>query len=301
MVTNTTKLWVGIFVLAGTFILLASLFWLSTSHFYSKGNIYAAYFDESVQGLEIGSSVKYRGINIGRVLSIGIAENSKYIEVVMEINKDFTLPKNTVAQLKSVGITGFIYIECDLIENKEETGILIPDFITKYETIPTVRSDIDQIMQSLSEITKEFKSVSVSKMADNINNLLKTVQDALGEIPVAQLSKRLDSVLKTMDIRLTETKSLINNLDATITENRNNLSKLLNEWEKVANNLNDFAEIGKTLLQKNKENIEKLPKELTTIMKKLEYNLESMDKFINELRDQPSLIFSNPPERSLLK
>jgi ABC-type transporter Mla subunit MlaD len=301
MVTNTTKLWVGIFVLSGTFILFAVIFWLSTSHFYSKGNIYAAYFDESIQGLEVGSSVKYRGINIGRVLSIDIAENSKYIEVVMEINKDFTLPKNTVAQLKSVGITGFIYIECDLIENKEETGILIPDFVTKYETIPTVRSDIDQIMQSLSEITKEFESVSVSKMADNINNLLKTLQEALGEIPVAQLSKRLDNVLLSLEERLTETKSLIHNLDITIKENKNNLSKLIDEWEKVANNLNDFAEIGKTLLLKNKENIENLPKELTTIFKKLEYTLDSMDKFINELSDQPSLIFSNPPERSLLK
>ena len=235
------------------------------------------------------------------MLSIDIAENSKYIEVVMEINKDFTLPKNTVAQLKSVGITGFIYIECDLIENKEETGILIPDFVTKYETIPTVRSDIDQIMQSLSEITKEFESVSVSKMADNINNLLKTLQEALGEIPVAQLSKRLDNVLLSLEERLTETKSLIHNLDITIKENKNNLSKLIDEWEKVANNLNDFAEIGKTLLLKNKENIENLPKELTTIFKKLEYTLDSMDKFINELSDQPSLIFSNPPERSLLK
>lgn len=301
MVSNTTKLWVGIFVLTGTFILLASLLWLSTSHFYQKGNIYAAYFDESIQGLEVGSTVKYRGINIGRVKSIGIAENSRYIEVVMEINKDFTLPKNTVAQLKSVGITGFIYVECDLIEESGNGGILIPDFVTKYEVIPTIKSDIDQIIQSISEITEEFKSVKVSEMADNINNLLKTVQDALGEIPIAQLSKRLDSVLKTMDIRLTETKSLIHNLDTTITENRNNLSKLLKEWEKVANNLNDFAEMGKVILQKNRENIENLPQELTNIMKKLEYNLDSMDKFINELKDQPSLIFSNPPERSLLK
>jgi ABC-type transporter Mla subunit MlaD len=301
MVSNTTKLWVGIFVLVGTFILLASLLWLSTNHFYKKGNIYAAYFDESIQGLEVGSSVKYRGINIGRVVSVGIAKNSRYIEVIMEINKDFELPKNTVAQLKSVGITGFIYIEFDLMEENEGGGILIPDFVTKYEVIPTVKSDLGQILQSISEITKEFKSVKVSEMADNINNLLKTVQDALGEIPVAQLSKRLDNVLKTMDIRLTETKSLINNLDTTITENRNNLTKLLNEWEKVAKNLNYFTETGKVILQKNRENIENLPEELTKIMKKLEYNLDTMNKFINELKDQPSLIFSNPPERSLLK
>jgi phospholipid/cholesterol/gamma-HCH transport system substrate-binding protein len=301
MVSNTTKLWVGIFVLSGTFILLAAILWLSTSHFYKKGKLYAAYFDESIQGLEVGSTVKYRGISVGRVRSINIAENSRYIEVIMEINNDFTLPKNTVAQLKSVGITGFIYIEFDLMEESEKGGILIPDFTTKYEVIPTIKSDIGQILQSISEITKEFKSIKVSEMADNINDILETIQDALKEIPVAQLSKRLDSVLKTMNTRLTETKSLIQNLDTTIIENRKNLSKLLNEWSKVANNLNDFAEMGKGMLQKNRENIENFPEELTTILKKLEYNLDSMNKFIEELKDQPSLIFSNPPERSMLK
>jgi len=176
-----------------------------------KGNLYAAYFDESIQGLEVGSSVKYRGINVGRVKSIEIAKNSRYIEVVMEINKDFTLPENTVAKLTSVGITGFIYVELDLLEKNTEGGILIPDFVANYEVIPTVKSDLDQIMQSLSDITREFKSVKVSEIADNINNLLNTIQEALGDIPIAQLSNRLDNVLKSLDARLNETKYLIYN------------------------------------------------------------------------------------------
>jgi phospholipid/cholesterol/gamma-HCH transport system substrate-binding protein len=301
MVSNTTKLAVGIFVISGLFVFIVSLFWLSTTHLYKKGNLYAAYFDESIQGLEVGSSVKYRGINVGRVKSIDIAENSRYIEIIMEINKDFTLPKNAVAKLTSVGITGFIYIELDLLEENAEGGILIPDFVTGYEVIPTVKSDLDQIMQSLSDITREFKSVSVSKMADNINNLLKTFQDALGEIPVAQLSNRLDKVLKSMDTRLNETKYLINDLDITVTENRKNISKLLEEWRQVAKNLNDFADTGKIIIQNNKENIENLPKELTLLIRQLKSTSEDIGELINELKDQPSIIFSKPPEKSLLK
>lgn len=301
MVSNKTKLAVGIFVISGLLILIVSLLWLSTTHLYKKGNLYAAYFDESIQGLEVGSSVKYRGINVGRIKSIEIAENSRYIEVVMEINKDFTLPENTVAKLTSVGITGFIYVELDLLEKNTEGGILIPDFVANYEVIPTVKSDLDQIMQSLSDITREFKSVKVSEIADNINNLLNTIQEALGDIPIAQLSNRLDNVLKSLDARLNETKSLINNLDMTITENRKNISKLFEEWGQVAKNLNEFADTGKVILESNKENIEKLPKELTSLIRQLEYTLENMVELINEIKDQPSIIFSKPPERSLLK
>ena len=118
---------------------------------------------------------------------------------------------------------------------------------------------------------------------------------------MAQLSNRLDKVLKSMDTRLNETKYLINDLDITVTENRKNISKLLEEWRQVAKNLNDFADTGKIIIQNNKENIENLPKELTLLIRQLKSTSEDIGELINELKDQPSIIFSKPPEKSLLK
>ncbi|MDY6820973.1 MAG: MlaD family protein [Deferribacterota bacterium] len=299
MITKKVNFFVGLFVLTGAFILIGVILWLSSSYFYSKGNLYVAYFDESVQGLEIGSSVKYRGINIGRVKNIDIAKNSRYIEVVLELNKDFTLKKNMVAQLKTVGITGFIYIELDIID-KEEGGILIPDFTPRYEVIPTVKSDISQIMQSVSDITKEFKSIELSKIANNINKLIKRLDHTVKALSVEQFSKQLNMSLSQTEKMLKDFNKLINNIDETVVANKKNIDNLFKKWDNTSTEINLLIRDISSVIKNNDKELNILPKKLTNILNKLEYIMSDMDILINKIKDQPSIIFAPPPERSIL-
>src|SRR5512137_2817307 len=103
---------VGLFVLIGLIIGVALIIWLSTSQYLQKGKVYATYFDESVQGLQIDSSVKYRGVDIGIVDKIRVAPDFRHIEIIMKINYEGNLD-NTIAKLKMAGITGIVYVELD--------------------------------------------------------------------------------------------------------------------------------------------------------------------------------------------
>jgi len=80
MASLRTKFIVGAFVATGMGIAIAAILWLGASNYLEKGNYYAAYFDESVQGLEKDSPVKYRGVTIGRVYRIGVAPDAALIE-----------------------------------------------------------------------------------------------------------------------------------------------------------------------------------------------------------------------------
>ena len=110
MASIKTKLLVGIFVLVGFFIAIIGLIWFGMSGQLEKGRFYIAYFDESVQGLDKDSPVKYRGVSIGRVENIGVAPDAKLIQVVMKIEAGLKNREQLVAQLKSVGITGIMFI-----------------------------------------------------------------------------------------------------------------------------------------------------------------------------------------------
>ena len=122
MASQQTKFAVGLFLACGMAISVVGFVWLGMSRYFEKGNYYATYFDESVQGLEVDAPVKYRGVSIGRVASVRVAPDAKLIQVVMKIESGQTLGRGIVAQLKVVGITGTMFLELDQ-KHKDE-----PDF-----------------------------------------------------------------------------------------------------------------------------------------------------------------------------
>ena len=67
MATLKTKFMVGLFVVTGFSFAVVAVVWLGMSNYFEKGQYYVAYFDESVQGLDKDSPVKYRGVTIGSV------------------------------------------------------------------------------------------------------------------------------------------------------------------------------------------------------------------------------------------
>jgi len=63
--TNHWKL--GFFVVVGFVVAMATVVALGARSLKKKTVTYQSYFDESVQGLDVGSPVKFRGVSIGSV------------------------------------------------------------------------------------------------------------------------------------------------------------------------------------------------------------------------------------------
>jgi paraquat-inducible protein B len=133
--TNHYK--VGLFVIAGftCAVVAAVAFGAATTHDARVG--FHSYFNESVQGLERGSPVKFRGVTIGNVSSIQIAPDQHMVEVVSNIDLEdlkrvglaeqrhallarekFIVPPDLRAQLGSQGITGVKFIAIDIFDEK---------------------------------------------------------------------------------------------------------------------------------------------------------------------------------------
>jgi paraquat-inducible protein B len=92
--TNHYKL--GLFVILGIAATIATAFALGARSMQKETVTYYTYFNESVQGLDPGSPVKFRGVTIGHVKAIEIAPDHRHVEVVEDLD---------VADIKRLGLT----------------------------------------------------------------------------------------------------------------------------------------------------------------------------------------------------
>jgi phospholipid/cholesterol/gamma-HCH transport system substrate-binding protein len=104
---------VGAFVLLLGTALIGGVLWLSSEKSYGKAfDTYLVYMKESVSGLSPDAPVRYRGVQVGRVRGIALArENVEQVELTLDIERDAPIKVDTVAVLRTQGLTGIAHVE----------------------------------------------------------------------------------------------------------------------------------------------------------------------------------------------
>ncbi len=199
MTTKRTKFAVGLFVLGGTILTAALLIFLGATHLFQKGLYYAAYFDESVQGLMKDSPVKYRGVPIGRVESISVAPDGKLIRVVLKIESAQKLDQRIVAQLKAVGITGSVFVELERRANGEPDQSPKINFPTRYPVLASKPSEISNLMSGFLDVLRQIQASDLEGISSRMKHALKTFNQKMADLDLKNLSNKMDSVLDHVD------------------------------------------------------------------------------------------------------
>ncbi len=104
---------VGGFVLALGAALIAGVLWLAAGIGGQKRyEPYQAIINESVAGLNINAPVKYLGVDVGKVRSITIdPDHPQQVQLMFEIERGTPITEDTLAVLKTQGLTGIAYVE----------------------------------------------------------------------------------------------------------------------------------------------------------------------------------------------
>lgn len=208
---------VGVFILTGLVLLCIAILLFGKNVFFGdKGALFETFFNESVQGLEIGSPVKIRGVKFAQVERIEMAgviypeTTNAYIRVVMrgntshiqhtdgsfipmdEESEAFSRAVATGLRLRqaSAGITGGTYIEGDFISNPRDLPL---DFEPQYTYCPSQPS-----------------------MKARLNNAAEDVMDRLNQTPFDTLARDLDKLVVSLDIFIQELTPSIRQTESTI-------------------------------------------------------------------------------------
>ncbi len=207
---------VGIFVTIFTVALFAFAFWLSKNTNSNDYKLYKIYFKENVSGLHVDSSVKLKGVDIGKVVSIDIdKKNLQRVEVLVKIKKDIPITKNMVAYLEPVGITGLLNI---VIEGGSSKYPLLKSINGKIPVIKSRPSWIVSTKNSVTNISKNLNEslIKFNKLLDmnNINNFSITLENLKDiSFETKNLEKNLTKILKNTNKTILVLNNKLEELD----------------------------------------------------------------------------------------
>jgi phospholipid/cholesterol/gamma-HCH transport system substrate-binding protein len=234
-----------------------------------------------------------------------------------------------VAQLKSVGITGLMYVELERRGRDDPDLSPRVDFPSKYPVIPTKPSGIKQFMASVTDALQQVKDLDTKGLSEKIKTTLTNFDQTMDEAQIKQLAAGLDRVLQGLDTFLSEDelRRLIVSLEGTAgamrslsdraynavssaEETFNRLNQILNAnasgFQAAVEGLNTTLSNADELFSSSAQMVEEagyrmgqLQSQVTRLMISLEKTSEQLSLLMEQIAAQPSqlLLSSPPPER----
>jgi phospholipid/cholesterol/gamma-HCH transport system substrate-binding protein/paraquat-inducible protein B len=182
---------IGLFIIVGTIIGAIGVVALGVGTIFQKKVLVETYIDESVQGLDVGSSVKFRGVQVGKVEAISLTSaeyptKRRYVLVRIGLTTKIFLAdagspsflaevdKGLRVRLASQGVTGAAYIEADYQDPARNPPLEI-DWQPYYPYVPSSRSRITQLSESVEKILRSVEDIDVGRLVDGLEKSLLTI------------------------------------------------------------------------------------------------------------------------------
>lgn len=243
---TTTQFKLGLFSLAALVAFVIAAVALGVRATRPSTERFQTYFDESTQGLEIGSPVKYRGVRIGNVSDISIAPDRKQVNVGLAIERGAARrldlarnPPGLRTELVMQGITGVKFIDMDFVD-PEVVKPPILGFPPGKNYIPSqpslfkglegrVGGVLDQLPDLIDSATLTFNEFGVlldemhrhklgdkaSKVLANLEHTSEALDHWVAQIDRARLPAHLTSTLNKLDALATKLTSTADQLSGT--------------------------------------------------------------------------------------
>lgn len=231
---------VGAFVLGGiAAAIVGALLFGGGKLFGQRSVVIETVFDESVQGLEVGSPVKLNGVQLGTVKSIGFVGDAYVVEgpgaleegrralVRMEItnrgrsrnhpDEQAVAIRNLVERgmrirLTPLGITGTSFLQAEFLDTAKYPPMQI-SFTPREIYVPSAPSTINQLSSAAERLMTRIDKLDVERLLTNFDKVLVAINDAIGQADVAGASKSVVEVLADLQKTSAAARSAIGAAD----------------------------------------------------------------------------------------
>ena len=217
---------VGLFVFVGIAVLVSGILLFGGTDIFRQTLTFETFFSESVQGLEVGSPVKLRGVKIGTVKDISLAGDvyegalrgdnvvsaDSNVVVTMSYTADregaealtyvraqkrleHLIARGLRLRLTTQGITGTVYIEADFYDPKRYP-VSSPPWPPQNLYIPSIPSTFKEFSTAAERIMGRLEDVDVEGAVTNFNELLDTLNTSADELDLGAVQ---DAAIGMMD------------------------------------------------------------------------------------------------------
>jgi phospholipid/cholesterol/gamma-HCH transport system substrate-binding protein len=170
---------VGVFMIAMIGVLFGIVYWFMTYQREASRVLYVTYLTEDVTGLDVGSTVRYRGVPVGRVSSISIDPGDvERTKVVVELAAVTPVKQDTVAEIATLGVTGVTFIQLTggtrdapaLVRGPDQ---LLPVIPSRPSALQLVVTSLPALLERAMDITERVTRLMSDK---NLASVERTVE-----------------------------------------------------------------------------------------------------------------------------
>jgi ABC-type transporter Mla subunit MlaD len=304
----------------------------------SDGLRFETYLQESVQGLQEGAPVKYRGVTVGTVTDIALVTavydlgqsnlsrpdfrlvvvrfvvDPKKLGHVPEVDESIRIGLRI--RLASQGLTGLSYLELDFVDPKKFAGV--PDLATlpwhpEYPVIPSIPSTIAQVQDAAQDLLAKLNAIDLDKLAATTQAILDDVHQSLSSGDTHVLLAQATQLLKTLQgtVEAADLPDLSADLKATSTGVRTlvqghetkqllaSVTRTADRLSESANRLPQLIASLQALVQRANNGAADVQADLVPVLRDARAAASNLRETTETLRRYPSsVLLGEPPPRT---
>ena len=192
---------IGAFIVGAIILFITGILVFSSEAWFSINDRFIVFFDESINGLNVGAPIKLSGVQIGQVIEISVERDIKLnkilVPVVFEVNpqkisrynnlSQSPLGEVTVSDLINSGLrmqlqlssmlTGQLFIEARFLpDTPAKLYGHKPDLIE----VPSIPSSSEEIQKTLRSFLADIKNVDFKKFFNDIGKTISNIEELTG-------------------------------------------------------------------------------------------------------------------------
>jgi ABC-type transporter Mla subunit MlaD len=313
LVSKATKVRLGVFLAIGSLLILVFAAAVAGNRLTQKWDTYYIEFvDYPVSGLQVGGTVNYQGIKVGRVEDIKIdPDDVLKVQVRINIEPGTPIKDDTEAVLSLIGITGLKAVEIRGGTNEARTikpggnikaGSTMIDDIS--ERAISIAEKIDLIAANINEITNEQNRENLAKILQETSGILETTSiklsgtlDAFSRI-ANNTADLTDDLSRNMDFLTQNLAGNINDISDSAVESLDTIAKTLNDelvliTRNLNQNVNDISDQAQYLMQDTRFHLNNVGQNTNTLVLESTEQIVQVSASINRSLDTINQLLSS--------
>ena len=219
METRARYLLVGVFTIVGLVAVMGFTLWLAKVQIDRTYAQYDIVFD-SVAGLGQASTVRYNGVDVGKVLSIALdRDDPALVRVRIEIYASTPVREDTLATLSSQGVTGVSFVAlAGGRADAEPIGVVPPADVPLIPSEPSafqnLLTDAPDVLAEAILLMRDIRSFTTPENGAAITAILRNVETATARIDA--MATRTESVMASAEVTMANASATLVDLQALI-------------------------------------------------------------------------------------
>jgi phospholipid/cholesterol/gamma-HCH transport system substrate-binding protein len=314
---------VGLFVIILLAATLGIIAWLTAATDTKVYDPYRVYVTESVAGLNLKASVKYKGVDVGQVTSIKLDhDNPDRVDLILEVERSTPILEDTVATLKVQGLTGLAYVELSggsrgsppLKAGPDQDLPVIqagPSALTRLDNaLSTVFTTFNDLSAKLDRLLNDENRAAISQILSHLSIISGALANRSGSIEqtlnnlatvTAVFANRSDSIGKSLD-GAAQTLQNSARLSADLASVPARLSTGLTAFEETMRAITKTAKGLDVVVQASRRGLQPITSDavpqVNALLAELRQLAQILERFSGELANDPRLLlFGKQPRR----